>query len=60
MGDFWLKMLMDRIVLVLSRLAAEETQLEMIQDLHFFLYKLQREIKLNGRLSGVEDRRKGE
>ncbi len=58
--DFWLKLLMDRVVLTLSRFSTREKQLDMLQDLHFFIYKLQREIYLNGRLEGVHDRKRKE
>lgn len=57
--NFWLKMMTDRIVLVLSRLSSTEKQLEYLQNLNFFIIKLMREIKLNGRLKGPNDRIKG-
>lgn len=53
--NFWMKIMTDRIVLVMSRIASKEKQLEYLQDLVYFIIKLQREIKLNGRLTGADE-----
>lgn len=59
--NFWMKIIIDRIILVLSRLSSQEKQLEILQDLIFYIHKLQREIKLNGKLTGPGERiRKGD
>lgn len=55
---FWVKMVVDRIILILSKLSTQQKQLDFLQDLDYTIKKLQREVKLNGRLEGVNDRMK--
>ena len=57
---FWLKVVTSRLILVLSRLSTQERQLEFLQDLVFYITKLQRAIKVDGRLEGMNDRVKEE
>ena len=54
--NFWMRLMVDRIILVISRMRTQERQLELLQDLDFFIHKLQREIKLNGALDGADKR----
>ena len=54
--NFWMRLMVDRIILVISRMRTQERQLELLQDLDFFIHKLQREIKLNGVLDGADKR----